>query len=279
VIRQDPLGILVAAWSAEVPPSPEVRAFAAQVAELATLLAAHASLARQAVEARSNERLASALASQRDGLVRQIVHDLRNAVHILGLAAEEIDRKAADPVRVRAALSPLARQADFMAAYLEKQLRSLDEDSLEAPSPASLEAAFKHAGGELGRHVAEHGRRLKVGTCQPATLRIGQVQLTEILAGLIRAAVPLADPGGALELWAAVSDGWATIILEEDGPSLDRDDREALPASAHGAGGLAEVEELVAAAGGHFGVRSRPGERMSFHIGLPTVDWGGGALQ
>ncbi len=118
-----------------------------------------------------------------------------------------------------------------------------------------------------------------MGTCQPATLRIGQVQLTEILAGLVRAVVPLADPGGALELWAAVSDGWATVILEETGPSLDREAGAALLTTPAGSGALSEVEELVAAAGGHFGVRSRPGDRISFHIGLPTVDWGGGTLQ
>jgi hypothetical protein len=33
------------------------------------------------------------------------------------------------------------------------------------------------------------------------------------------------------------------------------------------------------AAGGQFGARELAGQRISFHVGLPTVDWGVGALE
>ncbi|MBM3267913.1 MAG: GAF domain-containing sensor histidine kinase [Candidatus Sericytochromatia bacterium] len=278
---RDPLGVALFIWPAGAPPLPEQRTFAAHVTELAALLLAHANLSRQAGEARAGERLAAGLATQRDSLVRQIVHDLRNAVHVVGLATEELEMKAGDPARARAALEPLARQAEFMAAYLERQLRSLDATSLDAPPPAKLEAALAKAEEGLGKKVTAAGRQLRVGPCEPAALRIPQVQLGEILAGLVEAAVPLAEPGTELELWAAVADGWCTIVIEDDGPGLSFEAQQALlraPGS-RASGGLPAVRELVAAAGGHFGIQTRPGGSTSFHVGLPTVDWGVRTLQ
>jgi signal transduction histidine kinase len=211
--------------------------------------------------------------------VRQIVHDLRNAVHIMGLAAEEIDRKAGDPDRVRAALAPLVRQGEFVASYLEAKLRSLDAAHLDLPSPASLEEAFRDVAESLGGQVAERGRRLQVERCEPATLRIAQVQLGEILERLVEVAVDLADPGGEIALWAAVADGWCTIMLEDEGPGIAFETLAERLRRPEAEGGGAAIEEMIAAAGGQLGIRSRPGDRTSFHVGLPTVEWGAGTLQ
>ncbi len=275
-----PPGVLVVTWPPGCAPTPELKALAGHVAELAAILVSHARLTREAVGARAAKRVAGLLASHRDAIVRQIVHDLRNAVHALGLAAEDMEYKSDDPARVRSALGTVTRQTDFMASYLKEKIRSLESQPLEAPPPGSLETAFGRLEGLVPR-IARDGRTLRVGRLDPVQLKISQIQLDQILERLVFEASQLANPGGTLEVWGAVADGWATIMVEDDGPGVDVQAR-APAASARarrdGSGpGIRAVEELVAAAGGQFGFRSRPGDRTSFHVGLPAVTWAGGA--
>lgn len=273
-------GLFLVTWDHATMPSPEAKTLAGVVAELAALLVAHAHLTREAVGARAAERLAAELAAQRDAIVRQIVHDLRNAVHALGLAAEDMEYKPDDPARIRVALGTVLRQTDFMGVYLKDQLRSLEAQPLGAPPPGSLEAAFSRLEG-LASRLAREGRTLRVGRLDPVQLKITQIQLDQILERLVFEASRLANPGGTLEVWAAVADGWATIMVEDDGPGLDAKAQASLAAERRKGNGstssIRAVEELVAAAGGQFGLRTRKGDRTSFHVGLPSAGWAGGA--
>lgn len=273
-------GALIVSWPPGTVPSPDRKALANHVAELASLLVSHGRLTRESVGARAAERIAAELAAQRDAIVRQMVHDLRNSVHALGLAAEEAELRADDPIRVRAALGTVLRQADFMSAYLKEQIRSLEDQPLGSPEPASLAVAFGRLQ-KLSPRLQRDGRFLKIGALEPVRVKLPQVQLDQILEHLVFEASKIARPGGTLEVWGAVSDGWATIVVEDDGPGLDFNEQAKLASSRRKRRGRAEgiriVEDLVAAAGGQFAIHSRAGESTAFHLGLPSVDWAGGA--
>lgn len=273
-------GVLLVSWASGITPTAELKGLASHVAELASLYVSHGRLAKEAVGARAGERVAAELAAQRDVIVRQIVHDLRNSLHALGFAAEEIEYKPEDPARVRAALATIIRHADFMGAYLRDQIDSLEAQPLEGPPRASLEHAFGRLEA-LAARLEREGRTLRVGRLDPVQVRIPQIQLDRILELLVFEASGLAKAGGTLEVWAAVADGWATIMVEDDGPGLDLESQARLATAKRERNGhksgIRAIEELVTAAGGQFGFRTRTGDRTSFHVGLPSIGWAGGA--
>ncbi|MGH2629699.1 MAG: PAS domain-containing sensor histidine kinase [Actinomycetota bacterium] len=216
----------------------------------------------------------------KNAFLRAVSHDLRGPLAaILGLAntleREDIalpDEEARD---LASRIAENARRLDRIVADL------LDLDRLErgaltaALAPLDIGATVRElvAGSDV---VA--GRRLDLDTA-PLTIPADAVMVERIVDNLLRNAVRH-TPGDS-RIWVRVErmDDGALIVVEDDGPGVDADDRLAVfeafrqgagPSLAQGVGvGLAVVSRFARLHGGRAWVDERPGGGASFRVLLP----------
>ena len=267
---------LAARWATSGPPTTEARILCTQAAELASHLLNRSDLLRNSLESLAGQRLASELARHRDAFVRQVVHDLRNSLHSMGLLVEDIELATGDPQRLRKSTAALDRTLGFISTYLKDTIRSLDRNHpLEPVAEADLPAAFDRLNASLARRIQGLGRQLRVLAPPAVALRTSPLQLDQVLELMVVEAAGRASSGATLEVWAAIAGGWATLYVQGEGPPRSIDSP-ADPASAAEppADRLAALEALVAAAGGRLGLRGLSTDPVRLYVGLPTIAWG-----
>ncbi len=269
-------GRVAVRWATSSPPTTEARILCTQAAELASHLLGRSDLLRNSLESLAGQRLASELARHRDAFARQVVHDLRNSLHSMGLLVEDIELAAANPERVRRSTAALDRTLGFMATYLKDTIRSLDRNHpLEAVSEADLPAAFDRVISAVARRIRCMGRQLRVLPPPAVVLRTSSLQLDQILELMVVEAAERASKGTTLEIWAAIAGGWAALYVQGEGPPCSLGaPTDPIGAAQPPADRLAALEALVAAAGGRLGLRGLCGDPVRLHVGLPTIAWG-----
>jgi signal transduction histidine kinase len=227
---------------------------------------------------RSEAEVSATIAREQEALVRQIVHDLRNATQAISLITEDIDDAVGDDVKVAPSLAALDRQVRFISNFLKEKLAWIVD---RAPAPGGgteLATGFEAIAETFGPIFASKQQTFVLEPAPAAALRLSPIQFEQVIGNLVRNAHQHCPSGTRVRLWTAISDGWATFYVSDDGPGIPLAAQGSLGrrhARADGTGiGLANVHDLVTDAGGLFGVVSEEGRGSTFYVTLPLAWWG-----
>lgn len=254
------------------------------VAELIALAIDNQRLIKQEAAAHSERILAEEVAKEREALIRQIVHDLRNSTQAISLINEEIEAVGADRPEILLGVSAIDRQISFISNFLKEKLAWVKHShGRPALIPTDLSIALAQIQAQFEPLFSANGQTLLIEPlAQDEKLTISEVQLEQILGNLLDNAQKYTPPGSTIRLWVALSDGWATLYVADDGPGIPLEQQPKIgqlgfrgSESIEGSGiGLANVKKLVNSAGGLFGFTSRPEKGSTFFVSLPTTRWG-----
>jgi signal transduction histidine kinase len=262
----------------------EAEEVAIAVAELVALAIMNQHLIDQEAKTRIQIIRSQAAAQEREVLLRQIVHDLRNATQAMSLVLEDLEITIGDEPTAQAGLSTLNSQIAFISNFLKEKLRWIQHGGTSGPDRIStLADVFADLQARFAPAARAKQQRLTVSPPEHIQVALSSVQLEQILGNLLDNAIKYTQPGGEVRLRADFSDGWVTIYVSDNGPGIPT----ALQAhlgevgyrggngQVEGAGlGLANVRQLVTQAGGLFGFSSRLHVGTTFHVSLPTTLWG-----
>lgn len=229
-------------------------------------------------ETRSQAELSAAVAREQEALVRQIIHDLRNSTQAISLITEDLEETTAQDPNAQRSMAALDRQVRFISNFLKEKLAWIvDRESVPADGTA-LAPAFDALEAAMEPLMAAKRQTLTIDGPPPVKLPISPVQFHQLVLNLLMNAHVHCPEGTRVRLWTAVSDGWATFYVADDGPGIPLELQGELGRTAarqDGTGvGLRNVHDLVTTAGGLFGVVSDPGKGSTFYVTLPLATWG-----
>jgi signal transduction histidine kinase len=217
-------------------------------------------------------------------LIRQIVHDLRNATQAMSLVVEDMELSIeGDNPELRAGLQTIDSQITFITNFLKEKLNWFQRGEKGALQEATaLPAIFVELENRFGPAARAKHQRLVVSLPPSVQVPLTGVQLAQIVGNLLDNAIKYTQVLGEVRLWADVSDGWVTLYVADNGPGVTAADRPRLGEIGYrgrkeqeGSGlGLANVRQMVTQAGGLFGVSGSEAQGTTFHVSLPTTTWG-----
>lgn len=230
-------------------------------------------------ESRSETALYTTVARERGALVRQVVHDLRNANQAMQLITESIADIALHEPRIQVLAAALERQLTFVSNFLREKLLWMGGEERSESAGTSLQAMFDSLEQTFRPIYLAKNQQLEILKPEPdAALQVSSIELDQIVGNLLRNAHQHTPPGALVRLLSACSDGWATISVADNGPGVPHSVQaslgRALPRTDGSGLGLVNVNELVTRAGGAFGVSSELGTGSEFYVRLPLVNWG-----
>ncbi|MFN3432057.1 MAG: hypothetical protein ACK46X_19170, partial [Candidatus Sericytochromatia bacterium] len=92
-------------------------------------------------DSRSQAEVSAAIAREQEALVRQIVHDLRNATQAISLIMEDVEAASGGNPRIEQSLAAMDRQVRFISNFLKEKLAWI-VDRHPAPGGTELAVAF-----------------------------------------------------------------------------------------------------------------------------------------
>ena len=280
-----PSGLLLISWPEAHPPRPEDdRPLITGIAELIELSIEHQRLIQREAESHTERLLAEEVAKEREALIRQIVHDLRNSTQAISLINEEIELAAGGHPEILLGVSAIDRQITFISNFLKEKLAWMKQlHGQQRPAQTDLMPLLQRISRQFAPRFALRQQRFEtpLGADQ-VEVPVSDVQLEQMVGNLLDNAQKYANPGATVKLWCALSDGWATLYVSDDGPGIAVDHQPRIGEigfrghpDVEGSGlGLANVKKLVTSNGGLFGFTSRPGVGSTFYVTLPTSRWG-----
>jgi signal transduction histidine kinase len=268
VVVGDGAGALQVEWPAGEEPDADRQALADGIAELATRALERADLQAREADARLQRTLAEELSREREALVYQILHDLRNPVQAIALMNMDLAHRAEDEPDLADSVAAIERQVAFMGAFLKQKLdRLAGRASGESADLAPVLADLAHRFEPLSK---PKGLMLNIQGTGTARLALPPVELAQILGNLLDNAVKFTPSGGSVALEAEMANGWATLTVRDTGPGIG-------PSHAPGSDGYGigngHVRHLVRQAGGWVKWEGSPAGTV-VRLGLPTEDWG-----
>jgi len=224
---------------------------------------------------------------EQERFVSMVVHELRTPLTGLGgyldlLAAGAVEDPAIGREFIERGRGIVERMAALVGDLLE--LSRLEAGSLRLEiERVSLAEACERAMEALAPIAAGRGIRLAAGL--PPRLRTARAdrrRVEQIVTNLAGNACKFAPDGGLVEIHSRIEGEVALIIVRDDGPGIERPDRERVfrpfaRLDGHervpGTGlGLPISRDLARAMGGDIAVASVPGSGSSFVVGLPAAD-------
>jgi two-component system, OmpR family, sensor kinase len=221
--------------------------------------------------------------------LRILAHDVRSPLHTIVMAADLLELGAGADPRVLRLIGIIRAAARQMDGIVEDVLVSAERGvgtSRTRPAVdagmALVEAAEQHAG------MAElKGVTLDVDPPEePAYAAIGREPLMRALANLISNAIRHTPADGRVRLAALQPGPDVAFLVADTGTGMDPIALERLlQSSAEGAppgrsgNGLAIVQGIVRAAGGHLSAVSRPGAGSTFTLCVPAAHRNASALR
>lgn len=213
-------------------------------------------------------------------MARSIIHDFRNPLGTIDLAAGLIAETHQDPSTANATRS-IRRQIARMAGMLQDLLDfGAGEVVLEMQSTRvdALLEEFREASASRMRHA---GIALKV-LADPFVAVMDDRRILRVLENLLMNSIQaLAGKPGAVTVEAHARDGRVELSLADDGPGISPEVRETLfmPFVSHGKGaksglGLSVAQRVVEAHGGTIAAESLPKGGARFVISLPLISGG-----
>ena len=256
-------------------PPPTLRHLVAALAAASARVAGEAELR----DLRARER-------ERERFVAVVAHELRTPLAGLGgyldlLAAGAVDDPEVGHEFVERGRGIVERMAALVGDLLE--MSRLEAGSLRLEIEAvSLAEACERALAALAPLAAERSIRLALDL--PPRLRTARAdrrRLEQVVANLAANACKFTPEGGLVEVAARIVDRVALVVVRDDGPGIERADRERIfqpfaRLAGHervpGTGlGLPISRDLARAMGGDLAVAAVPGCGSAFVLGLPTT--------
>jgi signal transduction histidine kinase len=230
------------------------------------------------------ERLDRAFSAERR-LLADASHELRTPLAIIQTNLDvALDAPDSDADRLRRAAVVARRASDRMARLVDDLLAHARLEALEIGcETVDLTALVRDSGNEFTAVATKHAVRLVTVAPEGLSVLGDHESLKRALGNLLENAVRHAKTGGCVRLTAAAEDGWASLVVGDDGPGIAAEHRErvfdrfyrvdaARSRAAGGSGlGLAIVRQTVEAHGGRVELDSEPGRGSTFTLWLPRA--------
>ena len=209
-----------------------------------------------------------------------IVHDFKNPLQVIGLAAElGCSERTAPAMRVKAQ-SRIAQQVERMTNMLNELI---DFTKPSSQRPHLTQTQFSHSmkplTDEIRAEIAERGVKIVLADPPPdVDIRIEPQRLSRLFYNLINNAVDAMPEGGTIFLRFAVAGSDLRIEIEDTGRGIAPDIAQSLflPFATHGKTrgtglGLSICKRIVEDHGGLISARSEPGKGATFTFTLPLA--------
>lgn len=220
----------------------------------------------------------------RDEMLALVVHDLRNPLNTISLAAQLLEEGRLDATARRAHARTIERCARGMAHLIDDLL---DVSTIDAGAfrirraRVALDVLLSRLRADFSARAADGEVRLRC-TAQRDLPRIrGDTQrLYQVLSNLVANALKVVGPGGRIDVDAQRIADHVQIDVCDNGPGMEPDvlqhafDRfwHADRTGRAGSGlGLYICKGIIEAHRGHIEVESAPGAGTTFHVQLPIT--------
>ncbi len=209
-----------------------------------------------------------------------IVHDFKNPLQVIGLAAElACSERTAPPLRLKAQ-SRIAQQVERMTNMLN-ELIDFTKPSGQRPllTLANFSSYMTPLAEEIRTEIAERGVKLELTAPPPeVAVRIEPQRLSRLFYNLLNNAVDEMPDGGKIFLRFAVAGGDLRIEVEDTGRGIAPEIARSLfqPFATHGKTrgtglGLSICKRIVEDHGGTISAHSAPGRGATFAFTLPLA--------
>lgn len=209
-----------------------------------------------------------------------IVHDFKNPLQVIGLAAEiACSEHTAPPMRVKAQ-SRIAQQVERMTNMLQELIEFTKPTGQRPNLTRANFARYMNAlADEIRTEIAERGVKLELGNPPPEVdVRIQPQRLSRLFYNLLNNAVDEMPDGGKIFLRFAVEGNAVRVEVEDTGRGIAPEIAESLfqpfatHGKAHGTGlGLTICKRIVEDHGGKIWAQSAPGRGATFCFTLPLA--------
>ena len=207
-----------------------------------------------------------------------IVHDFKNPLAIIGLAAELACGDGTTPPMRHKAQHNIHRQVERMTNMLQ-ELIEFTKPSGQKPNLRLVSFAryMNPLADEIREEIAERGVKLEVVTPPPEIdLKLEPQRLSRLFYNLLNNAVDEMSGGGTIFLRFAVEGKELRVEVEDTGKGIAPEIAQSLfkpfatHGKAHGTGlGLTICKKIVEDHGGRIWVKSEPGRGATFCFTLP----------
>ncbi|MBC7368160.1 MAG: cyclic nucleotide-binding domain-containing protein [Undibacterium sp.] len=208
-----------------------------------------------------------------------IVHDFKNPLAVIGLAAEVACGESTAPAMRAKAESTIARQVERITAMLQELIDFTRPSGQKVVQrPVNFADFMAPLAEEIGHEVAGRNVRLVLPAPPPAlTVRIDAQRLSRVFYNLVNNAVDAMRDGGGTVTLRFVADGGALRIeVEDNGKGIAPEIAQKLfepfatHGKTHGTGlGLSICRKIVEDHGGRIWAHSEPGRGALFCFTLP----------
>ncbi len=209
---------------------------------------------------------------------RTIVHDFKNPLNVIGLAAEMAGMDIATPEMRGHAQVRITRQVARMTNMLNELLDFTRNTSHQLVLATVGYADYVNAlAEEIRSEIADRNVQLHVeGPLPHVVLQVEPQRLSRLFYNLVNNAVEELQAGGAITFRASVKDGSVVTEVEDTGPGIAPEMAQRLfePFATHGKQngtglGLSICKKIVEDHGGKISARSEPGKGATFVFTLP----------
>ncbi len=211
---------------------------------------------------------------------RTIVHDFKNPLNVIGLAAEMSGMDAATPEIRSHAQARISHQVARMTSMLNELLDFTRNTSHQAVlAPVNYAEYVATLSEEIIPEIAERGMQLRVELPLPAVVvRVEPQRLARLFYNLVNNAVDEMKPGGVITFRASARDSELVTEVEDSGPGIAPEMAQRLfaPFATHGKQngtglGLSICKKIVEDHGGTISAHSKPGKGATFVFTLPLT--------
>jgi CheY-like chemotaxis protein len=222
---------------------------------------------------------------EREQVLADIAHDLKNSIHAVALSTEVLEQRLESASPLRSTLNRIARNTHRAATIVENLLSN---SVIEAGKLVLREVALEPA--ELVLSVAEAQQDAGVGAKVLVTtdltpglphVRADRERLCEVFDNLVGNALKFTKAGGTISLGAAPRDDHVLFWVKDTGTGIPNEDIarvferyfRAKRGERKGSGlGLTICKGIVEAHGGRIWAESTAGEGTTMLFTLPVVD-------
>jgi signal transduction histidine kinase len=209
-----------------------------------------------------------------------IVHDFKNPLTIIGLAAELACSDGTSPPMRHKAQTKIARQVERMTNMLH-ELIAFTKPSGQRPKLKEVDFAryMNPLAEEIRQEIAERGVKLVLENPPPdLPVQIDPQRLSRLFYNLLNNAVDEMSDGGTIFLRFQVAEGMLQVAVEDTGRGIAPEIAESLfkpfatHGKSHGTGlGLTICKKIVEDHGGEIYATSEPGKGATFTFTLPLA--------